>query len=321
MPGLASITSSRIAAMSAPDTPPYSGTRGRSQSRILASARPMTRSTLHRVLSRSKVTSRITIRFRHRPRMPTPCAARADAQRRRPSPDAGSRDACRSAWSRCRHDPRVPAPRAKSPLDSSRWLAKLCRSRWGWTPSFPIVLTAIFFSRNWTLRGDMRASPRPVNRRIATARRASFGKPGANRLGSRLPRGHHPGLPTLARDGDKPVGKVEIADVDGHEFGKTQPAAVEQLQHRTVTDVDGRHGAFAEQLRRLVGIHGLRQTFVLLRRSYTPSRIGTDFVAPDQVVEQATHARQMAGDRARRQPPGVQPARECLDVMPPDNRA
>ena len=63
------------------------------------------------------------------------------------------------------------------------------------------------------------------------------------------------------------------------------------------------------------GIHGLRQSFALLRRPYADSGIGTDFPVPDQVVEKAPYARQVTGDGSRRQAPRVQSASEVPYIV------
>src|SRR5688500_15587957 len=97
--------------------------------------------------------------------------------------------------------------------------------------------------------------------------------------------------------------EIDVHPVDAAQLGQPHPCRVEQLEDRGIPHV-GEFSFPCFQLRRLKqqlylrAIEIARQIFVLLGRIHTSRRIHVYLLAPMQVLVEAPHRRETAGDRA-----------------------
>jgi hypothetical protein len=132
-------------------------------------------------------------------------------------------------------------------------------------------------------------------------------QPGVHRFTRLAPDRQLARLVALAAHPHQPGGQVEAVEIETDQLGQAQAGGVEQLEHGLVATGDKivLHSAI-QQLRRTIGIQRARQAALALGRGEPVRRIVPTQAFAAEVLVQAAHRREQAGQRTAGLPLAVQ---------------
>jgi hypothetical protein len=91
---------------------------------------------------------------------------------------------------------------------------------------------------------------------------------------------HEPLFPSLAQESDKTARRIELGQIESHEFGAPRPRRIEQLENGAAADVDVAIPRYFNQLSNVLFIQPLWQPSFRAGRADKPSGIAVDILFP-----------------------------------------